>query len=81
MLDYEEEEDPAKKLLKELALGGLVSAEDGVAELMDREMETGSDILPVRRKKDGGYTAASPVAVLRQVRKAASCRPSRPKGR
>lgn len=62
MLDYEEEEDPAKKFLKELALGGLVSAEDGVAELMDREMETGSDILPVRRKKDGGYTAASPVA-------------------
>ena len=29
---------------------------------MDREMLTGSDVLPVRLKKDGGYTAASSVA-------------------
>lgn len=68
LLEYEEEEDPARKLLKELAFNGLVNTEDGIVELMDREMETGSDILPVRRKKDGGYTAASSVAEEEQFR-------------
>ena len=63
LLDYEESADPEQKLLKALAWNGLANGDRRVLELMDREMLTGSDVLPVRLKKDGGYTAASSVAV------------------
>ena len=62
LLDYEESADPEQKLLKALAWNGLANGDRRVLELMDREMLTGSDVLPVRLKKDGGYTAASSVA-------------------
>lgn len=66
LLDYEESADPEQKLLKALAWNGLANGDRRVLELMDRELLTGSDILPVRLKKDGGYTAASSVADDRQ---------------
>ena len=36
---------------------------------MDRELASGSDILPVRLKKDGGFTASSSVAEEEQFLK------------
>lgn len=69
MLDYEESEDPQQRILKELAWNGLVNGDREIVALMDKEMTTGSDILPVRLKKDGGYTAASSVADEEQFRK------------
>lgn len=62
MLDYETEEDPQKRMLKELALNGLASADREILLLQDQDISAGSEILPVRLKKDGGYTAASSVA-------------------
>ena len=40
-----------------------------VLKKMDQELEAGSDILPVRLKADGGYTAASSVAGEEQLRR------------
>ena len=54
ILDYEESEDPEQKLLKALAWNGLANGDLKVLELMDRELPSGSDLLPVRLKKDGG---------------------------
>ena len=62
LLDYEESEAPERKLLKALAWNGLASADGKVLTLMDRELMSGSDFLPVRLKKDGGFTASSSVA-------------------
>ncbi len=62
LLDYEEEEDPQRRLLKELALRGLVNSDKKIVELMDSGFASGSDFLPVKLKKDGTFTAASPVA-------------------
>ena len=59
MLDYEEEEDTERRMLKELAFNGLVNADLEVVKLMDKELHGSSDILPIRLKKDGTYTAAS----------------------
>ncbi|MDO4260591.1 MAG: helicase-exonuclease AddAB subunit AddB [Eubacteriales bacterium] len=67
MLPYEEEGDPQRRILKELALNGLVNADPRIVELMDREAQTGSDVLPVRFKKEGGYTALSSVAEEEQL--------------
>ncbi len=67
MLDYEEESDPVLRILKELALNGLVNADPYVVQLMDRESETGSSVLPVKKKKDGSYTASSSVAEEEQL--------------
>lgn len=69
MLDYEEEEEPQQRILKELAWNGLVNGDREIVALMDKEMTSGSDILPVRLKKDGGYTAASSVADDEQFRR------------
>lgn len=69
MPDYEEEGDPQQRLLKELAWNGLVNGDREIVALMDKEMASGSDILPVRLKKDGGYTAASSVADEEQFRR------------
>lgn len=69
MLDYEEEEDPQQRMLKELAWTGLVNGDREIVSLMDQEMTAGSDVLPVRLKKDGGYTAASSVADEEQFRR------------
>ncbi|MDE6960346.1 MAG: helicase-exonuclease AddAB subunit AddB [Lachnospiraceae bacterium] len=62
LLDYEESEDPQRRLLEELSFQGLSSGNPDVVALMDREAALGSSILPLRFKKDGGYTAGSSVA-------------------
>ena len=62
MLDYEEEEDPALRILKELAFNGIVNGDPEIIKRMDKEAENGSSLLPVRFKKGGGYSASSSVA-------------------
>ncbi len=71
LLDYEEAKDPEQKLLKALAWNGLASGDREVLAMMDRSLESGSDILPVRLKKDGGFTASSSVAEEEQFQKLA----------
>ncbi|MCD8248666.1 MAG: PD-(D/E)XK nuclease family protein [Lachnospiraceae bacterium] len=67
LLDYLDEEDPARRLLKELAWNGIVNSDRDVLLLQDRGAQSGSDVLPVKFKKDGGYTAASSVADEEQL--------------
>ncbi|MCD8096519.1 MAG: helicase-exonuclease AddAB subunit AddB [Lachnospiraceae bacterium] len=67
LLDYLDEEDPARRLLKELAWNGIVNDDREVLLLQDRGAQAGSDVLPVKFKKDGGYTAASSVADEEQL--------------
>ncbi len=69
MLDYDEEINLEEQMLKELAWNGLVNGDREVVALMDREMDAGSDLLPIKFKKDGGYTAASSVASDQQFLK------------
>lgn len=67
MLEYKEEGSAERQLLKELAWNGLVNADKEIVHYMDKEMETESDILPVKFKKDGSYTANSSVAEEKQL--------------
>lgn len=67
MLDYHEEGSAERQLLKELAWNGLVNADKEIVHYMDKEMELESDILPVKLKKDGSYTANSSVAEEKQL--------------
>ena len=69
MLDYDEQINLEEQMLKELAWNGLVNGDREVVALMDREMDAGSDLLPIKFKKDGGYTAASSVASDQQFLK------------
>lgn len=48
-------------IMDKLKMTGVVSDDDGVIRLMDRNFETSSSILPVARKKDGSFTQASTV--------------------
>ncbi|MCD8196993.1 MAG: helicase-exonuclease AddAB subunit AddB [Lachnospiraceae bacterium] len=67
LLDYLDEEDPARRLLKELAWNGIVNGDRDLLLLQDRGAQAGSDVLPVKFKKDGSYTAASSVADEEQL--------------
>ncbi len=67
MLEYLSQEDPESRILEELALNGLVNGDRKIVELMDREALQGSAVLPLKFKKDGGYTAASSVAEEEQI--------------
>ncbi len=66
LLDYDESEDPERRLLKELSWNGLSSGDKEVVALMDREITSVSEILPLRLKKDGDYAAGSSVATEEQ---------------
>lgn len=50
-----------KSILEELKMTGMVSDEEEIIRLIDRDFETKSVLLPVARKKDGSYTQASSV--------------------
>jgi len=69
MLDYGEPESLEQRMLRELAWNGLVNGDREIISRMDKEMTVSSDILPVRLKKDGGYTSASSVAEEEQFRR------------
>ena len=48
-------------ILEELRMTGMVSDDEEVIQLLDKDFETKSSILPVARKKDGSFTKASSV--------------------
>lgn len=48
-------------ILDELKMTGMVSDDEAVIRLLDKGFETKSTVLPVAKKKDGGYTKASSV--------------------
>ncbi len=55
------EEELNGRLLEKLRMRGVVSSEEGIVQMLDRQMGTRSDVIPVERKKDGGYSARSSV--------------------
>ena len=48
-------------ILEELKMTGLVSDDEEVLRLLDRDFELKSSVIPVARKKDGSFTQASSV--------------------
>ncbi|MCH5257575.1 MAG: helicase-exonuclease AddAB subunit AddB [Lachnospiraceae bacterium] len=50
-----------QKLIRELRMTGVVSQNDKVVSLLDKEFQDKSDVIPVERKKDGSYSAYSSV--------------------
>lgn len=58
------EPEPAeieRAILEELKMTGMVSGDEEVIRLLDKDFETKSVLLPVAKKKDGSYTQASSV--------------------
>ncbi len=61
-MDGEEDfESLADTLLKEHKYEGMVNGEETVIRLLDREMETSSNMIPVSYKKDGSFSSNSKV--------------------
>lgn len=50
-----------EEILSELKMTGIVNSDEEVIRLMDRDFEDKSKVLPVSKKKGGGYTASSGV--------------------
>lgn len=50
-----------KAILDELKMTGMVSDEEEIIKLLDKDFGTKSTVLPVAKKKDGSYTQASSV--------------------
>lgn len=48
-------------ILDELKMTGMVSDDEEVIKLLDKDFETKSSVIPVARKKDGSFTQASSV--------------------
>jgi ATP-dependent helicase/nuclease subunit B len=61
-----QEEELEKKLLQELRMTGMVLADPAVVKLMDNNLETDSDLIPVKIKKDGSFAARSAVLTREQ---------------
>lgn len=53
------EEELNEQLLLKLRMKGVVSAEEGIVEKLDRYMGSKSSVIPVERKKDGSFSARS----------------------
>lgn len=54
-------EQIGEKIRKELRTTGLVNSNEKVLSLLDRDFTDRSDVIPVQRRKDGSFTAASGV--------------------
>ena len=64
MITPEREDTPeiiGEKIRKQLRTTGIVNDSAEVINLLDKEFADKSDVIPVQRKKDGSYTAASGV--------------------
>jgi len=60
------EDEIEKKLLQEMRMTGMVLADQAVIKMMDRQFGPDSDLLPVKIKKDGNFTAHSAVLTREQ---------------
>ncbi|MEN2466658.1 helicase-exonuclease AddAB subunit AddB [Ornithinibacillus sp. JPR2-1] len=56
------DEDLEEEIFKRYKMKGLLINNDRVVQMMDTSMESGSDIIPAKLKKDGSFTANSKVA-------------------
>lgn len=54
-------EEINQAILEQLKMTGMVNEKEEVVQMLDTDFETKSDIIPVAKKKDGSYTAASTV--------------------
>lgn len=52
----------SQKITSELKMDGLLLEDDEILSAMDASYAEGSDVIPVKKKKDGGFTANSRVA-------------------
>ncbi len=57
-----EKEKIERAIVKELKMDGLVLEDDEILEAMDINYARGSDVIPVKKKKDGSFDAHSNVA-------------------
>lgn len=55
------DEELRELIEKQLRMHGVVNSDPGIAERIDGEMETKSDVIPVERKNDGTFSARSSV--------------------
>ncbi len=55
------EEELNGQILEKLRMKGVVNSQEGIVEKLDKYMGTKSGVIPVERKKDGGFTARSSV--------------------
>ena len=62
------DEEINSKLLKELRMNGVVNESLDVVERLDRYMQDKSDVIPVGKKKDGSFTAASSVMTREELK-------------
>ncbi|MCI9336073.1 MAG: helicase-exonuclease AddAB subunit AddB [Lachnospiraceae bacterium] len=62
------EEEINEEITRRLRMSGVVNSEPGIVELLDREMEAKSDVIPVERKKDGSFSARSSVLNREELR-------------
>lgn len=62
------EEELEEEIGKQLRMHGVVNSAPGIVELLDRDMEARSDVIPVERKKDGTFSARSSVLSDEELR-------------
>ena len=62
------EEELRVQLLEKLRMKGVVSAEEGVIKRLDSTMGNHSLVIPVERKKDGGFSARSSVMTAEELK-------------
>ena len=67
-MDGDPGEDAIPEVLrKELRVTGVINAEEAVVRGLDRSGDSASDVIRVRRKKDGGYYAGSEVVAAEDL--------------
>lgn len=66
-MEQGESADVEEKIREKMKITGLVSEEETVLLAMDREFEMESDIMPVKRKKDGSFYKNSITATREQL--------------
>lgn len=62
-------EEINERLLRELRMTGIVSENDTIISMLDKEFTDKSDVVPVERKKDGSFSAKSSVINAEDLKK------------
>ena len=61
-------EEIDEQIVKKLRMNGVVNSEPYVVGLLDSQMGDRSDVIPVERRKDGGFSARSSVLSAQELR-------------
>ena len=61
-------EEIREQIEKQLRMDGVVNSAPEIVALLDRQMESKSDVIPVERKKDGTFTSRSSVLSEEELR-------------